>query len=203
MATRCLLLRHGETDYPRNRYYCDSREDPPLNKIGLKQAKNWGKFLKDIPLAAIYVSPSRRTRETAEMATKDGSLNLMAMKDLQERGFGTWEGLTTKKIREDMPDEWQALKDDLLNFHPPGGESLRDFSARVNDIMQLLLLRHPGQTILIATHVGPIRMIVSAALGVPLENHKRLVVGYCTITEIEYTESWPNLISFSKKSGGS
>lgn len=203
MTTRCILLRHGETDYPRGRYYCDSREDPALNPAGLKQAENWGKFLKGASLAAIYVSPSRRTRETAQTATKGGPLNLMAMNDLQERGFGTWEGLTSKEIREDKPDEWQALKDDPLNFHPPGGESLRDFSARVNDIMQLLLLRHPDQTILVVTHVGPIRMIVSTALDLPLKNFKRLVVGYCTITEIDYTASWPNLISFSKEPDGS
>ncbi len=203
MTTRCILLRHGETDYPRNRYYCDSKEDPPLNLTGRKQARDWGKFLKDIPLAAVYVSPSRRTRETAQTAMKDGHLNHMAMKSLQERGFGTWEGMTSQEIREDFPDEWQDLRDNALNFHPPGGESLVDFSARVNDTIQLLLARHPDQTILIVTHVGPIRMIVSAALAVPLENYKRLVVGYCSITEIEYTESWPNLISFSRKSDGS
>jgi broad specificity phosphatase PhoE len=127
----------------------------------------------------------------------------MAMKGLQERGFGTWEGLTSKEIQENFPDEWQSLNDDPINFHPPGAESLADFSARVNDTMQLLLFRHPGQTILIVTHVGPIRMVVSAALGIPLENFKRLVVGYCSITEIEYTKSWPNLISFSRKPNGS
>ncbi len=203
MTTRCVLLRHGETDYPRDRYYCDSKEDPPLNKIGQKQAENWVEFLQGIPFVAIYMSPSRRTRETAQTATEGGSLNLMTMKDLQERDFGGWEGLTLKKIREDKPDEWQALRDDPLNFHPPGAESLSDFSARVNDTMQSLLFRHPGQTILIVTHVGPIRMIVSAALGLPLENYKRLVVGYCSITEIDYTASWPNLISFSKKPDGS
>ncbi|MFQ5950359.1 MAG: histidine phosphatase family protein, partial [Nitrospiria bacterium] len=60
-------------------------------------------------------------------------------------------------------------------------------------------LRHAGQTLLIVTHVGPIRMIVLSALGIPLENFKRLVVGHCSITEIEYTESWPNLLSFSRK----
>lgn len=203
MTTKCILLRHGETDYPHNKYYCDLKEDPPLNRTGLKQAKGWGNFLNDLSLSAVYVSPSRRTRETAGTATRGGPLNPVAMKGLQERGFGTWEGLTSKKIKEDMPDEWQALKDDVLNFRPPGGESLVEFSARVNDTIQLLLLRHPGQTIMIVTHVGPIRMMVSAALGVPLENFKRLVVGYCSITEIEYTKSWPNLISFSRKPDGS
>lgn len=203
MATRCILLRHGETDYPHNRYYCDSKEDPPLNKTGLRQARLWEKVLKDVPLAAVYVSPSRRTRETAQTATEGGPLNLMPMKGLQERDFGTWEGLSSGEIREKFPDEWQELKNDALNFHPPGGESLIDFSTRVNNTIQLLLGRHSDQTILIVTHVGPIRMIVSAALAVPLENHKRLVVGYCSITEIEYTESWPNLISFSKKPAGS
>ncbi|MFQ5780549.1 MAG: histidine phosphatase family protein [Nitrospiria bacterium] len=194
-----MFLRHGATDYPGNKYYCDSKEDPHLNDSGLKQAAYWTDLLSKTSFGAVYVSPSRRTRETANTAAKGIGRNPVIMNGLQERHFGTWGGLTTVEVRKRFPDEWRNSREDLLNFTPPGGESLRDFSNRVNETIQLLLLRHAGQTLLIVTHVGPIRMTVLSALDIPLKNFKRLVVGYCSLTEIEYTESWPNLLSFSRK----
>jgi broad specificity phosphatase PhoE len=116
---------------------------------------------------------------------------------LRERSFGVWDGFTTEEIKIKYPAEWSGWKNDLLNFTPSGGESLVGFSKRVDQTIQQLLSRHTGQTLLVVTHVGPIRMIVAAALGIPLENVKRLVVGSCSTTQIEYTESWPNLVSFS------
>lgn len=196
-ATTILFLRHGATDFPEERYYCDSVEDPPLNTIGLKQAATWAERLKSKPVAAVYVSPSRRTQETARLATQGLSLPSQTLDGLRERSFGIWDGLTTEEIKTKHAAEWSGWKNDLLNFTPTGGESLVGFSKRVDQTVQTLLSRHAGQTILVVTHVGPIRSIVAAALGMPLENLKRLVVGSCSTTQIEYTASWPNLVSFS------
>lgn len=197
IATTMLFLRHGATDFPEDRYYCDAVEDPPLNPVGLKQAETWAEKLKTKSIAAVYVSPSRRTQETARLATRELSLPSQTLDGLRERSFGLWDGLTTEEIKRKHAAEWAGWKNDLLHFAPSGGESLVGFSKRVDQTIQELLSRHTGQTLLVVTHVGPIRMIVAAALGIPLENVKRLVVGSCSTTQIEYTESWPNLVSFS------
>ncbi len=223
IATTILFLRHGATDFPEDRYYCDAVEDPPLNPAGLKQAETWAEKLKTKSIAAVYVSPSRRTQETARLATQELSLPSQTLDGLRERSFGLWDGLTTEEIKRKHAAEWAGWKNDLLHFVPSGGESLVGFSKRVDQTIQELLSRHKigpqaknydlrevvggrhgnhgvphaGQTLLVVTHVGPIRMIVAAALGIPLENVKRLVVGSCSTTQIEYTESWPNLVSFS------
>ena len=204
IATTLLFLRHGATDYPENRYYCDTIEDPPLNETGVRQASVWPDLLAreaphpgGKPVAAIYVSPSRRTRETAEPLIKAlGSPN-ETLDGLRERSFGAWGGLTAEEVQKKYPSEWSAWKRDFLNFTPSEGESLIGFSKRVDETIQLLLSRHAGQTLLVVTHVGPIRTIVAAALGAPLDNIKRLVIGHGSMTQIEYTSSWPNLIFFS------
>jgi probable phosphoglycerate mutase len=197
IATTILFLRHGATDFPEDRYYCDAIEDPPLNAAGVKQAATWAGKLKERSIKAIYVSPSRRTQETARLATQGLTIPSETLDGLRERSFGVWDGFTTEEIKIKYPAEWSGWKNDLLNFTPSGGESLVGFSKRVDQTIQQLLSRHTGQTLLVVTHVGPIRMIVAAALGIPLENVKRLVVGSCSTTQIEYTESWPNLVSFS------
>src|SRR3989338_5592425 len=214
IATTLLFLRHGATDYPENRYYCDTIEDPPLNETGLRQASVWPVILTHAahaahavshpvshpggkPIAAIYVSPSRRTRETAEPLIKAlGSPN-ETLDGLRERSFGAWGGLTAEEVQKKYPSEWSDWKRDFLNFIPSEGESLIGLSKRVDETIQLLLSRHAGQTLLVVTHVGPIRTIVAAALGAPLDNIKRLVIGHGSMTQIEYTSSWPNLIFFS------
>lgn len=196
-ATSFLFLRHGATDFPENRYYCDSVEDPALNPVGLKQAAGWPDRLQGKSIAALYVSPSRRTQETARPTADRLGLKIETTEGLRERTFGSWDGLTNEVIQQRFPEEWSAWKRDPLHFTPAGGESLVGFAKRVDETIQTLLARHAGQTILLVTHVGPIRMIVAAALGMALENQKRLVVGSCSLTQIDYTASWPNLVFFS------
>ncbi|TAK09750.1 MAG: histidine phosphatase family protein [Candidatus Manganitrophaceae bacterium] len=196
-ATSFLFLRHGATDFPENRYYCDTVEDPALNTVGIKQAAGWPDRLKGKSINALYASPSRRTQETARPTAKQLNLKIETLEGLRERTFGSWDGLTNEIIQQRFPAEWSAWKKDPLHFTPSGGESLAGFAKRVDETIQTLLTRHAGQTVLLVTHVGPIRMIVSAALGVAIENHKRLVVGSCSLTQIDYTASWPNLVFFS------
>lgn len=198
-ATSFLFLRHGATDFPEDRYYCDAVEDPPLNAAGLKQAAFWPDRLQEKQIGAIYVSPSRRTQETAQGIIKRLHVKTETLEGLRERTFGAWDGLTNELIRQQFPQEWLAWKNNLLDYVPAGGESLVGFAKRVDETIQTLLTRHRGEKILLVTHVGPIRMIVAAALGMAIENHKRLVVGSCSLTQIDYTASWPNLITFSTR----
>ena len=66
-STRVIFVRHGETDFPIDRIYCDAVEDPALNEAGLSQAASIAEFLSNIKLDAAFCSPSRRTCMTAEV----------------------------------------------------------------------------------------------------------------------------------------
>lgn len=194
-----LFLRHGQTDYPKDRYYDDAIKDPPLNAAGRKQARLWPDYLATYPqpIVGVYASPSRRTQETADLAADRLSVDCTTMAGLQEWRFGHWGGLTADEIRSKHPEEWRAWRKDILHFTPSGGESLSLFSKRVNEAAAALVSKHAGETVLVVTHAGAIRMIVAAALGMPLTHFKRLVVGHGSITRIEYTDRWPNLHTFS------
>jgi len=198
-APTVLLLRHGETDYSKKRFYADEIENPPLNALGIKQAERWeGRLQNDRrTLAGIYVSPSRRTQETAQLATRGLPLTIETIADLGERNFGSWGGRTSSEIQAQHPDEWKAWQEDVVNFSPPGGESLLGFSIRVKEAVRQIVARHPEGYTLAVTHAGPIRMLVTAALGMPIVNFKRLIISNCSITEIEFTEQWPNLHTLS------
>lgn len=197
--TTVLFLRHGQTDYPKNRYYDDTIEDPPLNATGLKAAKRWPAYFEGNPqsISALYVSPSCRTRETAQIAADVLDIAHNIEHGLQEWRFGTWGGLTGSEIQSKYPDEWANWRKDMQHVSPSGGESLSQFSKRVNTTVAELVSRHPGQTVLMVTHAGVIRMIVAKALEMPMLNFKRLVIAHASMTKIAYTDRWPNLHAFS------
>ncbi len=198
-STTVLFLRHGETDYPKERYYDDVLDDPPLNPAGLQQARLWPSYLesRSEPIAGVYVSPSRRTQETADIATQKLDVHCETMAGLQEWQFGRWGGLTASEIKSKYQEEWIAWREDVVHFAPIGGESLSQFSKRVNETVAALVSKHFGETVLVVTHAGAIRMIVAAALEMPMVNFKRLVIRHASMTEIEYTDRWPNLHAFS------
>lgn len=198
-ATTVLFLRHGKTDYPKSRYYDDRIEDPSLNTVGLREAAPWSAFFESYPhkISAVYVSPSCRTQETAKIAMKTLGLSPQVVEGLQEWRFGRWGGLTAEQIKTQYAEEWTAWRGDMLHFTPSGGESLDHFAKRANATVAELVSRHPQQTLLMVTHAGVIRMIVAAALEMPLLNFKRLVIAHASVTKIAYTDRWPNLHAFS------
>src|SRR3569832_697073 len=121
-AASILYLRHGATDFPENRYYCDPVEDPPLNATGLQQASLWPERLRKREIAAVYVSPSRRTQETAQPLLKRLDINAETLEGLRERSFGAWDGSTNELIQQQRSQEWAAWKSAPLHYVPPGGE---------------------------------------------------------------------------------
>ena len=92
-ATRIVFVRHGMTDFPKDRIYCDEREDPPLNETGRHQAQTAAELLRGRAVDVIYTSPMARTRGTAEAVRRTLGVPLAVEQDLRERGFGIWDGL--------------------------------------------------------------------------------------------------------------
>ena len=199
----CLIFcRHGETDYPEDRFYPSVSEGelekkPALNPEGLMQAQRLGKYFAELrALDAIYTSPTVRTRQTMEPIAQGREISMAVLPELMERRMGQWDGRSAEEIQREDPEGWKRWKTEPLTFSPPGGESLRDFSHRVVKAVGSILDKETGGTVAVVTHGGPIRVATAEALGIPLENCKRLVVAPGSITRIHYTKSWPNLILF-------
>jgi broad specificity phosphatase PhoE len=110
--------------------------------------------------------------------------------------MGLWDGCTAEEIQQKDPEGWRRWKTEPLSFAPPGGESLTDFSQRVAKAVGMILEKEGGRRVIVVTHVGPIRVATAQALGIPLENSKRLVVAPGSVARIHYTKSWPNLVLF-------
>ncbi len=164
--TRLLLLRHGQTAMSAARRY-SGRGDPELTALGLEQAAAAAAGIPSLPdlgeVAAAYTSPLRRTRQTAEPVVAALGVEAQPHDGLLETDFGAWDGLTFAEARERDPDlHGRWLGDDTVL--PPGGESFAQVGKRVAVLREELLAAHPGQTILLVSHVTPIKMLLRQAL---------------------------------------
>lgn len=161
--TRLLLLRHGQTELSVDRRY-SGRGNPALTDLGRRQAEAAAQYLGQRGgVAAVVTSPLQRAYDTAAAAAKVLGLDVTVDDDLIETDFGAWEGLTFTEAAERDPDlhrRW--LRDTSLA--PPEGESFDSASERVGRARARILTEHAGETVLVVSHVTPIKTLLRMAL---------------------------------------
>jgi broad specificity phosphatase PhoE/ribonuclease HI len=164
VTTLTHLLRHGQTEHTPERRFSGS-SDLPLSELGRAEARAAALSLKDRGIDAIVSSPLRRCRETAGAAADVLGLPVHVDDDLRELDFGEWEGLTRDEAMGRNPLALRRFFG-ATDVRAPGGESIADVSTRVARARQRILREHAGETVLVVSHVTPIKLLLAAGLGV-------------------------------------
>ncbi|MEJ3654133.1 bifunctional RNase H/acid phosphatase [Actinomycetes bacterium KLBMP 9759] len=161
--TRLLLLRHGQTELSVQRRY-SGRGNPELTPLGLRQAAGAAARLGGIDgVAAVLTSPLGRAVQTAEAVAAATGAPLVVRDGLIETDFGAWEGLTFAEARERDPElhaAWLGSEEAA----PPGGESFAAVGRRVEVERAAVVEEYPAATVVLVSHVTPIKMLLRAAL---------------------------------------
>jgi len=185
-ATRLFAVRHGATEYSRDRRFTGSR-DVPLTTDGRLQAEAVAQALAGNTVGAVYTSPLERARICADLIAKPHRLEPRVEPDLREMAFGTWEGLGRDALSPTDAEVWR-LTPHLVT--PPGGEPLSAVAARVRATLDRLIAAHAGESAIVVTHAVVVRLIVLAALGLGAERLWSVDASPAGITEIEYVGEW-------------
>ena len=181
-VTTLVLVRHGATVHS-HRKRLSGRNELPLDDAGRAQAAALARrHFGDV--AAVVSSPLRRTVETAEAI--GGALGVPVSLDpgFAEVDFGAFEGLTMAEARERHPGEaaaWSGSSD----VAPPDGESFTELDARVLAARAGLVAAYPGATVVVVTHVFPIKALVCASIGAPFASFYRLRVDIASVSQLE------------------
>lgn len=161
--TRFLLLRHGQTDMSAQRRY-SGRGNPALTDTGRLQARAAARYLAERGgIAAVISSPLQRAYDTAAAAAKALSLDVAVDDGLIETDFGAWDGLTFSEAAARDPELHRRWLSDA-GATPPGGESFDDVLDRVIAARERIIAEHQGSTVLVVSHVTPIKMLLRLAL---------------------------------------
>lgn len=161
--TRLLLLRHGQTELSVQRRY-SGRGNPELTEVGRSQAADAARYLAQKGgIAAVISSPLHRAHATATAAADALGLSVVIDENLTETDFGEWEGLTFPEAAKSHPDvHGRWLRDTSLAA--PGGESFDEVGQRVHRARDRIVAEYPGATVLVVSHVTPIKTLLRLAL---------------------------------------
>jgi len=196
MVGALYLIRHGQTEGDGQRRYKGSL-DVPLSAEGEREIEMAARFVKRSlgeggrTLGAVYTSDLIRARRSAEILAAGFGLKPAVVRELRERHFGKWEGLTFEEIEERWPDAFRAWASDPLNHSPLGGESTMEVSGRVNRALDEILDSHDGGAVAVVAHGGVNRVALCRFMGVPLENIFRIEQDHGAVSIVEFYDGCP------------
>mgnify|MGYP001153685010 CR=1 FL=1 len=190
--TKVYLVRHGETEWNAKGKYL-GLTDIPLNGNGERQAKALSSFLSKERIDAIYSSALTRTIQTARIIAEPHGLKVSKIPGLNEIDFGEWDGLTYFEIK----DKYSNLADDWLNktseVQIPDGESWEDFKTRVLSGLRKILNENENKNILVVSHGGPIKAIISEVLGLNLTSFWKIKQDRGALNVVEFFDGGATL----------
>ncbi len=185
MTTQLLLVRHGQTAYNAEHRFM-GQLDVPLDEVGRAQALAVAARLSSEHPSAIYSSTLRRALDTARaiQAAIPSHPELRTDVRLIEGQFGDWEGKQYEELRANDAERLARWEDGRLDNTPPNGEALEDLAERVQAVYRDICAAHPNETVLIVSHGGTLQVMMTLALGLPLEDYRKLWLSNASVSEL-------------------
>ena len=184
---RLFLVRHGQVAANRDFRYVGMRDDA-LTPLGVEQARGLAACLAGVGARKLLSSPRLRAQQTASPISDLTGLVCGTEGRLREQSFGRWEGLTRDEVCALGPGEERLLEefDADSSVAPPGGESSLATQERVVSLIEELPTTPDDGPVILVSHVGPIKAILAAALGLPLPQVRRFFLDPATITVVDW-----------------
>jgi alpha-ribazole phosphatase/probable phosphoglycerate mutase len=193
-TTTIDLMRHGEPVGGR-RYR--GQIDDPLSELGWQEMRQ--AVSQQSPWQAIISSPLKRCSEFAMELSTRLKISLSYDERLKEVGFGSWEGLSGDQLRAQDSSVLSRFYHDPISNRPLGAEPLDSFNHRVNQAFADAVTGHRGKHILLVTHAGVIRSILTQVLKAPSTSLYRLSIATASLSRIQIDNERPPTIFFVSK----
>ena len=165
-ATDLIIVRHGESmpaSFDQPAPTLDGQADPDLAPEGVEQAQRIADRLAIAEISAIYVTPLRRTSQTAAPLAARLGLEPEVVPELREVFLGDWEGAAFRKhtleVHPLVVEMFDKQRWDVI----PGAESTDEFRDRVRRGVKQVAAAHPDQHVVLVVHGGVIGVMFALA----------------------------------------
>ncbi|MEO1403705.1 MAG: histidine phosphatase family protein [Cyanobacteria bacterium J06635_1] len=189
--TRIIFVRHGRSTYNEQGRYQGSSDKAVLNAHGQRTAQLVGQALKYEKIDAVYASPLKRVRQTVDIVLDEVQAEAFTIElrdDLREIDLPDWEGLPYQTVRTQHTETYRRWIEQPHEFQMASFYPVRDLYERAGRFWQSVLSRHPGQTLLVVSHGGPIHALISTALGLTAQHHHCLQQSNCGVSLLEISQ---------------
>lgn len=186
--TTIYLIRHGESQSNVNKTFT-GQLDAPLTEMGQKQAGCIASYFLGRHIDRIYASDLSRAYDTALPLSKISRVPIEKHEAFREIYGGKWEGEKFAELQYMYPEDYAIWRYDLANARPTGGESIQEIAKRTCRAVEAIVREHPGETIVIATHAVPVRVMLSTWLTGDLSGLQETAwVSNASISKVEYAD---------------
>jgi len=192
---KILLIRHGETDWNRERRL-QGHLDIGLNETGLQQAKLLGRVLAKEKIDVAYSSDLSRALATTHAIIAHHDIPVYLDRSIRERCYGEIEGMTFSEIEANRPENFAAWQTRNPHFKPQNGESIQEFYERVLGGATRIAKSHIGQTIVMVAHGGVLDCMYRAATDMPIHELRKVEMLNTSVNRLQFDgerfilESW-------------
>ena len=201
MSLKLYLLRHGQTDLSREDSFCGSGLDPELTAEGLEMAQAFAAAYRAKSWLAIYSSSLRRAIASAQPLCDALAMSLQVRADLNEIGYGKWEGLTRETVEREYHDDYVSWLADPAWHAPTGGELAVMIARRGLRVVEEINQTFKDGNVLVVSHKATIRIILCGLLGIDVGRFRyRLVCPVGSVSIIEFTSEGPLLHALADRS---
>ena len=157
---------------------------------------------KEQPWQQIISSPMRRCLAFAQHLQQTYTIALEQNDGLRELSFGDWDGQPISTIHQQTPEQLKQFWHDPFSFTPPNGEPMQHFCQRIEQAFEQIIKAHQGQHVLLITHGGVIRILLSQLLQTQQLSLFRFDVPYASLSRIHIYHdeqgNWPQLVFFNR-----
>jgi broad specificity phosphatase PhoE len=182
-VTELLLVRHGETDWNRDRRF-QGHADQPLNDAGREQARALADQLAGERIDFVYTSDLVRARETAEIVAARVGADVVVLSELREIDVGDWEGLTWPEIEQRHPEGARSWHEHGQGW--TSGETYDELGERIIAALRRIAADHPDQNVLVVGHGGTVRATRAFIEGLSVADSRRQSpgIGNCEVFRV-------------------
>ncbi len=201
MSLKLYFLRHGQTEFSRDNAFCGAGLDPDLTAEGEEMAQAFAAVYQQMPWAAVFASPLRRTVATARPLCEAAKLTPELRDDLKEIQYGRWEGQTVATVNRDYHDDYLRWTADPAWNAPTEGEPAVAIAHRTLRVTEEIRERFATGNVLIVSHKATIRILLCGLLGIDVGRFRfRLSCPVGSVSMVEFTPEGPLLHLFADRS---
>ena len=182
------VVRHGQTEWSLNGRHTGTT-DIPLTDAGRAEAVASAPLVQAMTIDRVVCSPLQRARETCSLL--DLGLEPTIDADLVEWNYGRYEGITTKEIRETVPD-WTVWFGGC-----PDGETPDEVAARVDRV--IAAARDAGGTTLVVAHGHVLRVLTARWLGLVPQEGRFFRLDTATVSLLGWERETPGLLKWNSR----
>jgi len=171
-----IFLRHGQAKNNTERILAGRTEGVPLTDTGIKQSEHTAELLEHMNISTIYSSPIQRAKHTAEIVGKHNSLDVTTDDRLIELDMGKFTGMPYDEIFNSHGNVFMKFYNGDLEIAHNGVETFSDVKKRILGIVDYIIEKHPDESVLLVTHMDPIKAMLSTVIDLSPINLYELIL---------------------------